>query len=81
MSDSENQQGHSSDNIERNFENTNFDGEPPLVTALTTPFIRNTARDTSETLRKIEARVITHSGSLLLAYISMHTVARDLKIV
>ncbi len=56
MSDSENQQGHSSDNIARNFDNTNFDGEPPLVTALTTPFIRNPARNTAETLRKIEAR-------------------------
>jgi hypothetical protein len=56
MSDNENQQGHSPDNIARNFDNTNFDGELPLVTALTTPFIRNTARDTADTLRKIEAR-------------------------
>ena len=56
MSDDEQQQGHLSDNIARNFDNTNFDGEPPLVTALTTPFLRNTARATADTLRKIEAR-------------------------
>jgi hypothetical protein len=55
MSDDE-QQGHLSDNIARNFDNTNIDGEPPLVTALTTPFLRNTARDTAATLKKIEAR-------------------------
>jgi hypothetical protein len=56
MSDDEQQQRHSSDKIARNFDNTNIDGEPPLVTALTTPFLRNTARDTADTLRKIEAR-------------------------
>ncbi len=56
MSDDENQQGHSSDNIARNFDNINTDGEPPLVTALTTSLLRNTARDTAATLRKIEAR-------------------------
>jgi hypothetical protein len=56
MSEHETQQGHLSDNIACNFDNTNFEGEPPFVTALTTPFARNTARDTADTLRKIEAR-------------------------
>ena len=55
MSDDEQQHGHSSDNIARNFDNTNFDREQPLVTAMTTLFIRNPARDTAETLRKIDA--------------------------
>ncbi len=56
MSEHEKQQGHSSDNIEHSFDNTNIDPTLPLVTALTTPFVRNTARDTAETLQKIEAR-------------------------
>ena len=60
MSDNERQPGHSSDNIEHNSDttdiDTNIESTLPFVTALTTPFTRNTARDTAETLRKIEAR-------------------------
>ncbi len=59
MSGSEQENEHSSDNKEHiidNFDTINTDGDPSLVTALTTPFLRNTARDTAATLRKIEAR-------------------------
>ena len=75
MSEHEQQQGHSSDNITRNFDNTNIDGEPPLVTALTTPFLRYTARDPAATMRKIEARNkdIRHYKLLILSPLRLNS--------